>query len=309
MSVNYLLLFIITIINLIIFNKNKKCESLFHSKIKEFDFNYTNYQNNIITPEMRNKSGWEMDENQVLFLNGIIRKYLPKNCLEIGVSQGGSSILILNAIKDIKNSFLISIDLNENYYKNNSKKTGWRVKKYFSELSDKWSLYTGDQPHKFLIKLKMKYDFLFLDTAHVSPGELFNIIEVMPFLNENAIIVLHDIIWHRLIIDKKSELKAKVTPTNLNIMTFLFGDKIFLKGNENQLYNIGAIFLYKNQKSHYKEYFLSLMVIWDYMPNITQLNDMRIFIKKYYNDDFLLELFNEAVDFNKKFYRIHNKTY
>ena len=92
-------------------------------------------------------------------------------------------------------------------------------------------------------------------------------------------------------------------------MTFLFGDNIFLKGNENQLYNIGVIFLYKNQKSHYKEYFLSLMVIWDYMPNITQLNDMRIFIKKYYNDDFLLELFNEAVDFNKKFYRIHNKTY
>lgn len=35
-------------------------------------------------------------------------------------------------------------------------------------------IYTGEQPHKFLDKLNMKFDFLFLDTVHFTPGELIN---------------------------------------------------------------------------------------------------------------------------------------
>ena len=101
-----------------------------------------------------------------------IRKNKPKNCLEVGVANGGSSILILNAIKDIENSFLVSLDLNNEVYNNINKKTGYRVKQFFPELTDKWRLYTGEQPHIFLDKLKIKFDFLFLDTTHVSPGEI-----------------------------------------------------------------------------------------------------------------------------------------
>ena len=37
----------------------------------------------------------------------------------------------------------------------------------------------------------MKFDFLFLDTVHLAPGELINIIEALPFLNDEAIVVLH----------------------------------------------------------------------------------------------------------------------
>jgi len=102
----------------------------------------------------------------------------------------------LNAIKDFPDSFLISIDLSENYYRNKNKKTGYLVKEKFNELTNKWKLFTGDMPHKFLSKLNMKFDFLFLDSAHVSPGEFLNLIESLPFLKENAIVVLHDVIWH-----------------------------------------------------------------------------------------------------------------
>ena len=42
----------------------------------------------------------------------------------------------------------------------------------------------------------MKFDFIFLDTAHSAPGEILNFIELLPFLNENAILVLHEILWH-----------------------------------------------------------------------------------------------------------------
>ena len=60
-----------------------------------------------------------------------------KNCLEIGVANGGSSILILNAIKDIKKSILVSLDLNDLMFRDSSKKTGYRVKEYFPKLARK----------------------------------------------------------------------------------------------------------------------------------------------------------------------------
>ena len=51
-------------------------------------------------------------------------------------------------------------------------------------------------PYKFLSNINQKFDFVFLDSAHVSPGEFINFIEVLPFLNDNAIIVFLDVVWH-----------------------------------------------------------------------------------------------------------------
>ena len=77
--------------------------------------------------------------------------------------------MILNAIKDIPGSSLISLDLNNELYYNQFKKTGYRVNEYFPELTKNWKLLTGQQPHKFLIKLNIKFDFVFLDIAHSAP--------------------------------------------------------------------------------------------------------------------------------------------
>ena len=76
--------------------------------------------------------------NQREFINGIIRKFRPKKIVELGVLYGGSSIIILNAIRDIKNSHLYSIDIN------GSQKVGYCVDKYFSYLSKKWTLFKGN---------------------------------------------------------------------------------------------------------------------------------------------------------------------
>ena len=168
----------------------KKVKNIYFTGNKfDVTFEYHNYQRELITERMIKYSSWELLHNEPYFINGIIRKYKPKRCLEIGVSNGGSSIIILNAIKDINNSFLISLDLNSLLYYNEKFKTGYRVFKFFPELTKKWKLYTGEQSHKFLEKLNIKFDFLFLDTAHFSPGELINIIEVLPFLKDNAIFI------------------------------------------------------------------------------------------------------------------------
>ena len=64
------------------------------------NFEYYNYEKEIITNKIKNLANYELSNKEPYFLNGIIRKIKPKNCIEIGTSSGGSAILILNAIKD-----------------------------------------------------------------------------------------------------------------------------------------------------------------------------------------------------------------
>lgn len=297
-KINYISYKIILIIILMISFLNN-C-----NKSSKFDvnFDYINYEKNIITEKIKNQSGWELSSVQPALINGLIRKHKPKNCLEIGVAQGGSSILILNAIKDISDSILVSIDLYENYYKDKRKKTGYLVKEKFSELSNKWKLFVGDMPHKFLSKLNMKFDFLFLDSAHVSPGEFFNLIESLPFLNENAIVVLHDIIWHFAFARISNYNINKIMPTQIVLMSSLIGKKIILKKGNKNFDNIGAIYLDKNQKKYYLNYFLLLMNIWQYMPSEKHLKSLRDFICKYYENKQLLEIYDYSVEKNRKLF-------
>ena len=305
---------IVNLLTIIYFEKNKKLLKDMHNvndinADKYLDteekiisnFDYISYENNTITNDMKEKAGWmHMSQNQYFLINGIIRKHKPKNCLEVGVAEGGSSILILNAIKDIEDSQLISLDLNSNFYLNPNFKTGYRVQKYFPELTKKWQLFTGEQPHIFLEKLNKTFDFVFLDTAHVNPGELINFIEIIPFLKENAIIILHDIIWHFLKEIKSLNINPKIrsisSPTLLLLST-IHGDKIIIK-NEEGIDNMGAVYLYKNQKEYYLSYFLLLLNFWEYMPSDKQLEELRIFIKKYYDNDLYLSIFELAVKNN-----------
>ena len=149
--------------------------------------------------------------------------------------------MILNAIKDIPDSILISLDLSTQLRIKHSKKTGYKVNLYFPELTKKWKLFTRQKLHKFLIKLNMKFDFVFLETAHSVLGEMLNFVEILPFLNENTIFVLHDILWH-------FDQKSKLCPSNVYLYPVIYGDKVLLKNEDGSIPNTGAIFLYNNQE-------------------------------------------------------------
>ena len=62
------------------------------------------------------------------FLNGAIRMTKPKKLLEIGVSAGGSSLVMLNAIEDIAGAKLWSVDISKEWYRDRSKSTGFMAK-------------------------------------------------------------------------------------------------------------------------------------------------------------------------------------
>ena len=87
-------------------------------------------------------------------------------------------------------------------------------------------------------------------------------------------------------------------------MSVLLGEKILIKSKTHDFLNIGAIYLAKNQKKYYLNYFLLLMTLWQYLPPNEQLSSLREFIKKYYNNKLYLRIFDNSVDYNKKHF--HN---
>ena len=129
----------------------------------------------------------DMWGNQREFLNGLVRKFKPKKILEIGVFRGGSSIVLLNAIEDFKDSHLYSIDLDSR------QEVGDCVNKYFPNLSKKWTLFNGKIATEYMEEIGDNIDMVFIDTAHFEPGEIMDFLIVLPFLKENAIVAFHDI--------------------------------------------------------------------------------------------------------------------
>ena len=175
--------------------------------------------------------------------------------------------------------------------------------------NNKWKLFTGRQPHIFLSQLNLKYDFLFLDTVHLAPGEFFNFIEVLPFLEENAIIVMHDVLYHLPSFNYYHPNSIKFHPSNIYLMTSLMGDKIIVTNKNNTIENIGAIILDSNQEKFYLNYFLLLLSPWDYLPNKADIDEIRLFIKRYYNNDLYLFLFDKSYEENKLYVKKHESLF
>ena len=229
------------------------------------------------------------------FINGMIRKYKPKKILEVGVASGGSSAIILNAIQNIENSHLYSIDKLNVAYNMRNKETGWIVKEKFSNLMNKWTLYTGGIASNFIEKIGGDIDFVFLDTLHRAPGEWLDIIQIMPFLKKtNAIVMIHDLKYH---IYKKGVFYS----SNDHLFTYLKGEKIMPKVPE-VIANIGAVLLDNDQEKHYFDYFFTLISTWESIPNIEEWNFIRNFISKYYSKE-LVQIYDSSYKLNK----VHKK--
>ena len=244
--------------------------------------------------KIKNKlSGAFLSYMDMKFINGMIRKYKPQKILEVGVAGGGSSAIILNAIQNIENSHLYSIDKLNVAYNMRNKETGWIVKEKFSNLMNKWTLYTGGITSNFIEKIGGDIDLVFIDTVHAAPGELLDIIQIFPFLKKtNAIVMLHDI---RFQFDEKKYFYS----TNDHLFTYLKGEKIMPKVPE-VIPNIGAVLLENDIEKHYFDYFFALTSRWSYIPDINEWNFIRNFVSKYYSKE-LLEIYDSSYKMNKKY--------
>jgi len=241
------------------------------------------------------------------FINGLIRLYKPKKLLEIGVCSGAVSAAILNSIKDIEGARLYSCDLEKNNYiiNNNKFRVGHFAFEKFPELINKWTLYTGNTTSAFIEQIGGDIDFAFIDSAHVMPGEVLNIIEILPFLKENAIVAFDDLNHQTL--PHLANIPYFYSCNNI-LFSVLKGKKILYK---EILGKLGAVVLEKNQKNYYFDYFYLLLHNWSYMPKQFEINTIRGLVQKYYSP-YLLQIFDTSIRTNYQLLKIKgllNKDY
>ena len=185
----YLFILLIAILLIIIFKisyNNNTTNKELKLDLDNLDTFESNIFDNIKETLKKNECSL-MWKNQKEFLNGLIRKFKPKKILEVGVRFGGSSSIILNAIQDIPNSHLYSIDID------NSNLVGKCVNNYFPQFKNKWTLFKGNIAAKFMETIGNEIDLAFFDTSHFEPGEILDFLMVLPFLKEGAIVSFHDI--------------------------------------------------------------------------------------------------------------------
>ena len=236
----------------------------------------------------------QMWANQKEFLNGIIRKFKPEKILELGVYSGGSSIVILNAIDDFKNSILYSIDLNSANF------VGQCVNKYFPHFMRNWKLFKGNIATEYIEKIGNNIDIAMIDTAHFEPGEILDFLIILPFLKDEAIVIFHDIANQITRSSKRQEWAPYI------IFNAIRGEKYLPSGKYILKQDIGAIKLEKDQKKYYHDYFRLLGGEWQYFPKEIHIKQLRNYFKKYYDEDCLI-MFEEAVTFNRNFVKNNPK--
>ena len=277
---------------------NNKSLNFRNASIETIDLNILKKIDNEI------KNYIELTPEEQKFMNGLIRYTKPRKIVEIGVSRGGSAALILNAIKDIKESKLFSIDKSIFCYKEKTKKTGFLVEEKFPELLNKWSLYTGGITSEFIETIGYGIDLVFIDTVHTTPGEMLDWLMVLPFLKNEAIVVFHDAFF---LYYNKNVTKYKLHTSNNQLLCYIRGDLILPQYGDSVFFrNIGALKLAPEQKKYYYQYFLSLGIQWEYMPSENDLKLMRDFFMKYYGKKYV-EVYDDALEKNKIYLNNANK--
>lgn len=279
-------------------SNNQKTIPLNNENIIENNTFLDKFENNVynkIKIKLESNKCSQMWGNQKEFLNGVIRKFRPKKIVEIGVAEGGGTCIILNAIQDIENAHLYSIDLSD------SPKIGKCVRDLFPNLLNKWTLFTGNVAAKFLEQIGKDIDMVFIDSAHFEPGEILDFLIVLPFLKEGAIVGFHDIanqITHGG--NNRNEWSPYI------IFNLIRGKPFYPSGNILLKHDIGIKILESNQKKYHHDYFRALGGQWQYFPKEKYIELLIKYFKKYYDNDCSI-IFSEAVEFNRNFVKKNPK--
>lgn len=240
----------------------------------------------------------EMTLNESAFLTSMIKKQKPKKILELGVAAGGTTTIILEALIQINTNFkMFSVDLNANFYRNKSLKTGFLANKFIDEndISVHQFIFNKTIP-EIIESIGSGIDLVVLDTTHSLPGELLDFIIVYPFLSENAMVLLHDTGLN--IIKNNNSYATKL------LFDLVIAEKYQLYDDTYIFPNISGFIVNSETKKNVINLFSALTLNWNY--NLNEHTDhYHKMIKKYYNDmlaNYFLKINNSQKALNKQIY-------
>ena len=256
---------------------------------------------NAIPPETYEFMEMALPEKK--FLLGLIRYFKPKNILEIGVSSGGGSGFMLQAIKDMKESTLTSIDKAKYTYRYPDKPVGF-VALRENANNPQWTLIGGKDPAEVIESFGKKFDFAIIDTAHIHPIETLNFLSVLPFLQDGTIVVLHDLSLY-LNTTWRSDLSnfPRIELATKFLFSSVAAEKITVSSNDKEyiseciLPNIGAFQITPDTRKYIDGVFHLLTVPWGFIPDSDILDSVRNIVKNHYAQT-KLSLLDDAVKAN-----------
>lgn len=233
--------------------------------------------------EIENAEYSEMTEFERDFLCGMLKKKKPEKLLEVGVSAGGTTMVILECLKRLGlKSKMYSVDVSKFWYRSDKRETGFAAKKYIEQQC-------GDIQHEFILGQSIPYviekigagiDFLILDTTHCMPGEFLDFLICLPYLQEGCIVILHDVIENHITC-RNHEIATKL------LFDFVHGNKWYMGNHENEIGerefpNIAGFEVDGQTRKNIFGIFSGLTISWEYMPPDEELNRYLEVIEKHY---------------------------
>jgi len=244
----------------------------------------------------------EMTREERQFLNGLVRYHKPRKILELGVSAGASSAVLLNAVDN--GATVHSIDYLPHWYRDPNKKSGFLVSERLPELEVNWHIYRGGTAACFMDEIGGDIDLCLLDTMHSNPGEILDFLMVLPYLGKNAIVVLHDIALHTLgdkFCDGEDISSYDNVTTCATLYASLRGERLpATRTINNRFANIGAVRLSDTIAQDPWPFFHLLTLPWENWDYLSQeeWQIVRQFISRHYSDE-CLEFFQKILDYKK----------
>ncbi len=228
----------------------------------------------------------EMIEDESAFLCGILKQRKPKRVMEVGIAGGGTTAILLQCLHDLDYECeVFSIDYMERFYRDGNYTSGFLGKQALdiikpAKITHKF-LY-GEVACEWCERLNLKdIDCLILDTTHVMPGEVLEFISILPYLSDNAMVVMHDTSYHL-------SSKNKFGYATSILFSSVTADKYVNYDFEKKLYypNISAFSIGEVTRQNIDQVFLALMTTWKTIPDDRQISSYRNSIKKAYGEEY-----------------------
>ncbi len=228
----------------------------------------------------------EMTDFQQAFLCGAIKEKKPKKILEVGVSAGGTTAVILECLKELGNECeMYSVDWLDFYYLEPEKQVGFFARNNMEKICGKTChrFLSGNSIPFFIEEIGAEIDCLILDTCHRLPGELMDFIAVLPFLKNGCMVILHDVGENMLNLNEGHE---EDIATKL-LFTSVSGKKYYMPENdpnlnEYMISNIAAFVVDETTGENIDNSVMALSSTWQMALSVTEVKKYREIVRKYH---------------------------
>ena len=246
----------------------------------------------------------EMSNYDTAFICGLLRAFRPQKIVELGVSSGGTTAIMLCCLQEMGYEYrMYSIDTLEYAYKYPDKAVGFVATDVKSKLGVETHELIGGRSFPMCAEvIGGDIDFLVLDTTHSLPGEVLEFLAVYPFLKEGAVVCMHDLRFNL-----SGSRHAQSAATNA-LFNSVVAEKYIGEDQKRSFGypNIGAFIVGPETDAYITNVFGVLTQTWHRVPSEDDLAPYTQIIERSYGDE-AQWIYRRAIELNREFDAIRQK--